>query len=407
LKVRKQNATPCLKKGIDNYKVSNLCELSSHCKNCDAFKNQNSNTFKFCQEVESYLVDNQLIRYEMREMTGLEVLFDGIEKIYNLNAEIYNYDHFEGIGPRDLTQLSSSIEFHNSSSLKKDNLSKNEDFLGKNQKIIITESVSTQDSEPSILNHLPENLGLAQSFGYDLLSCPPDNIFDSVFQSLYQQGVFEPKFAEIKGETKEERLKRELKDDDFSTVATIMFHGLEDRKLIKSFWPRYTDSRFEKNKNKVYATVNIKMHKYLKRFSKIWNLLTDNQVDALNAEWFYEELEKPTQEQLAKNLGITVSSYQERLELAYKKLQKLYPDLDRIRRRKLRSSPEAKLVHPEKKLSPQERAKIKNWAKEKMEIYLNSLKRYSQDYVIVETEDKANANSDTTQSVENDHQRLS
>lgn len=42
-----------------------------------------------------------------------------------------------------------------------------------------------------------------------------------------------------------------------------------------------------------------------------------------------------------------------------------------------------------------------------MEIYLNSLKRYSQDYVIVETEDKANANSDTTQSVENDHQRLS
>ena len=149
------------------------------------------------------------------------------------------------------------------------------------------------------------------------------------------------------------------------------------------------------------------MHKYLKRFSKIWNLLTDNQVDALNAEWFYEELEKPTQEQLAKNLGITVSSYQERLELAYKKLQKLYPDLDRIRRRKLRSSPEAKLVHPEKKLSPQERAKIKNWAKEKMEIYLNSLKRYSQDYVIVETEDKANANSDTTQSVENDHQRLS
>ena len=88
MKVRKQNATPCLKKGIDNYKVSNLCELSSHCKNCDAFKNQNSNTFKFCQEVESYLVDNQLIRYEMREMTGLEVLFDGIEKIYNLNAEI-------------------------------------------------------------------------------------------------------------------------------------------------------------------------------------------------------------------------------------------------------------------------------------------------------------------------------
>jgi hypothetical protein len=192
LKVRKQNPSPCLKKGNDNYRVSNLCEINSSCKNCGAFKNSDSPIFKLCIDIETYLTENYLICYELREMSGLEVLFEGIEKIYNLNGEIYYSDFMEGGGPHNLNQISTSLDAQSSESLKKDTLSKNEDFLGPNQQIILVESVSLTDAEPSILNHLPENLGLVQSFGYDLLSCPPDNLFDSVFQSLYQQGVFEP-----------------------------------------------------------------------------------------------------------------------------------------------------------------------------------------------------------------------
>ena len=284
MKVRKQNARPCLKKGIDNHKVSSLCELASTCKECNDFQNSDSELFSICQVVENYLVQNNLVRYELREISGLEVLFDGIEKIYNLNAEIYNYDYLEGIGPKDLTQMTSALEFQESSDLTKDLLSQSEDFLEDNQKILAIETISTQETEPSILNHLPENLGLAQSFSYDLLSHPPDNLFDSTLLSLYQQGTFEPQLSEIKNETIEERIKRELKNDDYNAVATIMLHGLDDPKLMKKFWPRYTESRFEKNKNKVYAVVNRKMHRYLKRFNKFWDLLTDAQLDAINLE---------------------------------------------------------------------------------------------------------------------------
>lgn len=395
MKVRKQNAKPCLKKGIDNYKVSSLCELSSFCKECDAFKNSNSDLFKICQEVEEFLTENNLIRYELREMSGLEVLFDGIEKIYNLNSELYNQDHFEGVGPQDFTQMSLNLEFQETSDLTRDLLSKSEDFLDQNQKILTIESVSAQDMEPSILNHIPENLGLTQSFSHDLLSHPPDNLIDSVLLSLYQEGIFEPQHTVIKGETVEERKKRELKDDDYYTVATIMLHGLEDEKVMKKFWPRYTASRFIRNKNKVYAVINRKMHKYLKRFNKFWNLLTDAQVEAINLEWFHSETEKPTQADNAKKLGISIASYQERLELAYKKLEKLYPELDRISRRAPRKTQEA--IKPKRKLTPEE----KKWARERYDAYLHSLKKYSVNYYLLEQE-KSDNGDEETQSVESD-----
>ena len=122
LKVRKQKASPCLKKGIDNYLVSNLCEHAATCKLNGDYLNSRSELYKLCLNVENNLTDNRLIRYELREMSGLEVLFEGIEKIYNLNSEIFNYDHFEGIGPNDFTQLAMGLD--SSSDLKKDLLFK-------------------------------------------------------------------------------------------------------------------------------------------------------------------------------------------------------------------------------------------------------------------------------------------
>lgn len=96
LKVRKQKASPCLKKGIDNHLVANLCEYASICKLNNDYLNSKSEIYGLCLDTEIYLTENQQIRYELREMSGLEVLFDGIEKIYNLNSEIYNYDFFKG-----------------------------------------------------------------------------------------------------------------------------------------------------------------------------------------------------------------------------------------------------------------------------------------------------------------------
>lgn len=261
-----------------------------------------------------------------------------------------------------------------------------EDLLFNNEKLIIVESLQGSESEPSLLNHLPECLGYAQTFGHDLLSCAPDNLFDSFFQSLYQQGVFEPQFLEIKGESQEEREKRELKDDDLSTVATIMFHGLEDEKIIKSFWPRYRPKRFERNKSKVYDIINQRMPKSFKRFNKIWDELTDLQADAIKLEYFYEETEKPTQKANAKKRGISIASYQDRLELAYKKLSKLYPEFKRIKRRNPTAEDFKEDEYPEKNLSQTQKAEIKKWAREKMDFYFDSQKTLVQGWIKIEDE---------------------
>tara|TARA_Y100000768_G_scaffold98349_1_gene71750 strand:+ start:3494 stop:4711 length:1218 start_codon:yes stop_codon:yes gene_type:complete len=404
LKVRKQNASPCFKKGIDNYKVDNLCEFSKTCKLKGDFNNPDSKLHQVCIETESYLTENNLIRYELREMSGLEILFQGIEKIYNLNSEIYNDDRFEGIGPNDLTQMSMAIDQQNSSALKKDKLIQKEDYLNENQKIIMVQTVvSLEEDETSILNHLPENLGLAQTFSHDLLSTPPRNLFDSIFQSLFLQGVFEPQFIEIKNETKEDRRKRELIDDDFNTVATIMFHGLEDKQLIKQFWPRFTEKRYEKNRAKVYETINLKTLTIFKRFNKIWDKLTKAQAQALKLEYFYEELEKTSQKQNAKSLGISIASYQDRLELAYKKLEKLYPELVREPRRKpRRKSPPTGQNLTEKNLSPSEKVKLMKWARQKSDAYLQSLKRVTYNYVVIEKEG-SNSKQETV-NIENDQE---
>lgn len=392
MKVRKQKASPCLKKGIDNYLVTNLCEHAATCKLNGDYLNSKSELYKLCLNVEHDLTDNQLIRYELREMSGLEVLFEGIEKIYNLNSEIFNYDYFEGIGPNDFTQLAMGLD-NSTNDLKKDLLFKQEDALGKNQKIVLVESFEGSDFEPNILNHLPESLGFAQSFGHDLLSSNPDNLFDSFFESLYQSGEFEPQFIEIKGESVPDRIKRELKDDDFHCVATLLLKGIENENDIQRFWPRYTKSRYEKNKNKVYSRVNKKMPAVFKKFDKIWSQLTEPQIEALELEFFHGELEKPTQEQNAEKLGISIASYQDRLELVYKKFSKLYPEFERIRRRKPRSPiSEGELKTSPRKLPPAKLAEIKQWAKENMESYFNSYRSLVQDWVIIDNDDDEEEN---------------
>lgn len=52
---------------------------------------------------------------------------------------------------------------------------------------------------------------------------------------------------------------------------------------------------------------------WAKNFHLIWDKLSEAQADALKLEWIYEDAEKPTQEENAKKLGISIASYQERL----------------------------------------------------------------------------------------------
>src|SRR5665647_1122764 len=102
MKVRAQTAKPCEKKG-DLVLGSPLCECMKSCKAQKGYLKDSSTgtlqhqkslpfTFTGCLSLEESLIEENLIRYETREVGGLEVLFEGVEESQNLNAEIFNDD---------------------------------------------------------------------------------------------------------------------------------------------------------------------------------------------------------------------------------------------------------------------------------------------------------------------------
>lgn len=151
---------------------------------------------------------------------------------------------------------------------------------------------------------------------------------------------------------------------------------------IKRFWPRFTQKRFNRQNDAIKKIVKRQMPFWARKFDKIWDQLTDKQLEVFLLEYFYEGNEKNTQIQNAKKLGIKLSSYKDRLEGAIKKLEKLYPEFERINRKNKNATPKPNLETPaplykienghkveialsksvQKKLSSLERFKIWQWA---------------------------------------------
>jgi hypothetical protein len=310
MKNRQQVARPCEKKGLDNYRPSSLCECLPGCEKLKSFLKPNSlgtinhlnnsdSSFSGCLELEDFLLKELLIRYETREVGGLEVLFEGIESIHNLNAEIFNDDYLNG---EDLLSSVGMASFYLDSLENKviDDVDNDKGLKGR-------------FSDESLVSYFPDALGYAQSSTNALSSNAPRNLHDSFFISLYVQGEFDKN------------------SDDLQNLATCFFHGVDSEEEIKKIWPRYTEARFQKLKSVIFARVSKKMPWWAKRFEKIWTKLSEPQIEAISLEWFYEEDEKPSQLENANQLGISVASYQERLDWAYKKLEDLYPELKRIK----------------------------------------------------------------------------
>ncbi len=102
MKVRAQVAKPCEKKGDSTFGLSR-CECLTSCKNQNGYLGPTSagtihfirsqtSAFQGCLPLEEKLIQENLIRYETREVGGLEVLFEGVESAQNLNAEIFEDD---------------------------------------------------------------------------------------------------------------------------------------------------------------------------------------------------------------------------------------------------------------------------------------------------------------------------
>lgn len=376
MKIRQQVARPCEKKGLDNHLFSKACECLASCIQSKGYlkiesigtinyKNEAQSLFNGCHDVDKYLISQNLIRYESREKGGLEVLFEGIEAIQNLNGEIFNYDYLDGV---DYLNPVGIAHFYC-------------DPL-ENQLVDLTENDRGQPkgrfTDEGLINYFPQTLGFAQSSANTLSSSAPENLQESFFHSLYARGEFDHE------------------SEDFQNLATCLIHGIEAPKDMKKIWPRYTDARYQKLKAVVWMTVHKKMPGWARRFDKIWSKLSEAQAEALSLEWFYENEEKPTQEENALKLGISIPSYKERLNWAYKKLQELYPEFDLISRRlpaveeEVQPKPLFMIlsddnrveipipVKRDKVLTPRQKGKILKWAKQSTTDYLLWLDIYDQ-----------------------------
>ena len=392
MKVRQQIARPCEKKGDAIIGLSR-CECLASCKNQRGYLQpeskgtllylrETSSSFSGCLPLEQALISENLIRYETREDSGFEVLFEGIESVQNLNSEIFEDDGTP-------THLESFFDF------VPDLLTDKRDNDRKLKKASYTDK--------DLRDLFPEALGIAHSSMAALWSSPPENLEESFFQAMYARGDFD------------------RESDDIQNVATCLYHGVDIPEAIKKIWPRYTEKRFKDSTAKTWDLVHKRMPSWAKRFNGIWEKLTKGQAEALKLEWFYGSDEKPTQEENAKALGISIDSYQERLEWAIKKIIKHYPELTPKKRRSkaqeeefippaplyeiLPSGEKVQIALPvkqEKHLTTQERHELKKWSWESTKNYVFSYDAYT-DIDDYEDEEELEAEQEAIEKEHEDH----
>ncbi len=312
VRVRKADASPCAKKGKDNHKSSSRCECEKLCKASSWFKSQSCSgtikhnqsdpqgIFKGCFELEEYLINNQLLRYDSKEKSGLDVLFSGIEKLHSLSADYFDIDN--------LGELSSC----------NDNLTVGEAITSYSYEVDNLQIFDEEDEskeldsnlyvEESALNYIPASLGYGHSMAHDIFAAAPSDLKEVVFNYLYKRGEFN------------------IGHNDLFSVARCMKQRRDLVKDIKEVWPRYTEKRYFKNLGLINKIIEYKAPFWASRFEILWRKLTPEQTEAIKSEYFYSESEKPTQKELAARIGIKLSSYKDRLKWANKKIIKLFPE---------------------------------------------------------------------------------
>lgn len=191
MKVRKAEAKPCARKGKDNHRPSSRCECEAVCKSLEGFKertsagtlkyreNESETSFKGCIEVEEYLIDNLLLRYDSKEKSGLDVLFNGIDKIHSLNASSLDLDNLgtTDIPDKDLT-IGEALDTYSYEVENKllDNL---EGFEEQEPNLYIDECA---------FNYIPSSLGYGHSMAHDIFASAPDSLDEVVFNYLFKRG---------------------------------------------------------------------------------------------------------------------------------------------------------------------------------------------------------------------------
>lgn len=310
---------PCLKKGSDNFYSSNLCETKDSCKNCGDYLNKNSDgtrshqksnesEFIGCHDVEKYLLENKLVRYEMKEEVIVEF---GVNDLY-FEQEIEeenridldcDYQHY----------ISNLMLEHGDLS---DPMTSNYCSSSTSNKISIKENMA---------NHLPSHLGFTRPAIHARMCQAPSSTHESVFNWLYATGGFlNPNISN--NDLEKHNFKDIVDEDDLMSVAYILKRGIEVEAEMRVFWRRYTEIRFNKYKDIINEKIKFNTSELLIRLEWIKKKFTHEQMEVFLLEYGGDRT-LYNQDLRAEFLGIAVSSYKDRLKYLKKKVKSRYPDL--------------------------------------------------------------------------------
>ena len=361
MKVRKAKAQPCKRKGVDNSDFSDFCEcfekcqnlggfLTSHARGTNHFKKDTESKFEGCLTLEKSLIDHQQLRYDGRETTGLDVLFNGVKDSQDFEPLLDgDSDEYKSL---DFSDLDKKL---NRAAIKR----------------------LTKD-----LDQTPKTLQMSGTSTNEILRLRPHDLRDAMLRYCWERGVFDSA------------------DRDTITTAYLMIKYKEtlNFKVIQEIWPAYTDKAFQRHEKIVNKLIDQNFPDWAAKFESFMDSLTDDQREAISLEYFYNSCEKPSQEDLAAEIGIGVDAFKARLKLAYKKLESIYPEFERVSRRKknIASTKTKKSVAPLyriingerieipkpkkriKKLSPTEVIQIRKWAEESFRFEASRPTKWSQ-----------------------------
>ena len=383
MRTRKPVAKPCERNGEDNICRKNparICRLKTFPteKGCRgeyrspmlsenqaqsdlvAFKDSQ---FLGCQFVEEKLIDERLVRYDSREVTGLAVLFNGIEKIHDLNSSIFNQSNFE-------------VNQHDHETMQADET--NQTFLRQTRNFR-----STAESYPPVLKDLkpkaekeydsrslaPRFMEINPGIMADLWSSEPSDLKHATLTKCWREGAFE------------------AEDFEVEITAYALMKKYAPDKIIDEIWGGVDSEKFKELKRRVMAITRKRAPDWAKRFDKFMKELKPNQKKVIKAEYFYTEEEKPSQKVLSARISMSEDNYKYHLKQATRVLERIYPEYQkRVRRRKKSSQKEERKANnplplyrvsadgektlippPEKRdklLSTTKISKIKKWARE-------------------------------------------
>tara|TARA_Y100000590_G_scaffold209085_1_gene236893 strand:- start:214 stop:1494 length:1281 start_codon:yes stop_codon:yes gene_type:complete len=338
MKTKSHVSKPCYKKGVDNARFSKSCEIKRECFSNKGFKYlRPCDGFKGCLEVETELIEENLLRYETREDLTLEFFSDSLIR----NDSSHNYEILDGDDDLDFEYDPLSYQSYldaESSSVKYEVKELDDKSLKKGKKKKRAPKKSFLDN---FNNHLPSCLWYARPAISSFFESPPEDLLESYFLKAFGNKLFDLPL-EQGDDIGAKRLKMALEKDDLLSAANCRLKRIDKPKDLRRFWPRYTPKRFDKYKELIDEMVKKTMPYKMLNFDLYWKSLTGAQTEAMRLEHFYKEDEKPTQEENASRLGIKVSSYKDRLEGATKKLEKFFG----MKRASRRSKKEKKDENP-------------------------------------------------------------